>query len=171
MTIQEYLSSKPGSLPDNIQIVGTDISSTMLRDADDASYDEMSLSHGISEDRKKHFFMPQGNKWQVRPEIKARASFRELFRPPPGRGDFIVLKLEVLRLLRGTHLSNNYLAKSARFMLAQEGNVLYTDVGEQVHDLSIISLRPQEPAGFRSFRARLSSWDDEYSCDFSRMRR
>ena len=78
MTIQEYLSSKPGSLPANVQIVGTDISATMLRDAGEASYDKMSLARGISEDRKKRFFVPQGEKWQVRPEIKTRASFREL---------------------------------------------------------------------------------------------
>ena len=78
MTIQEYLSSKPGSLPANVQIVGTDISATMLRDAGEASYDKMSLARGISEDRKKRFYVPQGEKWQVRPEIKTRASFREL---------------------------------------------------------------------------------------------
>ncbi len=78
MTIQEYLASKPGSLPSDIQIIGTDISTTMLRDASNATYDKMSLSHGISEDRKKRFFIPQGDKWQVRPEIKTRASFREL---------------------------------------------------------------------------------------------
>lgn len=78
MTIQEYLASKPGSLPSDIQIIGTDISTTMLRDASNATYDKMSLSHGISEVRKKRFFIPQGDKWQVRPEIKTRASFREL---------------------------------------------------------------------------------------------
>lgn len=78
MTIQEYLSSKPGSLPANIQIIGTDISATMLRDAGTAVYDKMSLARGISEDRKKRFFTSQGDKWQVRPEIKSRASFREL---------------------------------------------------------------------------------------------
>jgi chemotaxis protein methyltransferase CheR len=78
MTIQEYLSSKPGSLPANIQIIGTDISATMLRDASSATYDKMSLARGISEERKKRFFVPLGDKWQIRPEIKARASFREL---------------------------------------------------------------------------------------------
>jgi chemotaxis protein methyltransferase CheR len=78
MTIQEYLSSKPGSLPSNVQIVGTDISATMLRSASDATYDKMSLARGIGEDRKKRFFIPLGDKWQVRPEIKSRASFREL---------------------------------------------------------------------------------------------
>lgn len=78
MTIQEYLSSKPGSLPGNIQIIGTDISATMLRDANAATYDKMSLSRGISEERKQRFFTPNGDRWQVRPEIKARASFREL---------------------------------------------------------------------------------------------
>lgn len=78
MTIQEYLASKPGSLPATIQIIGTDISATMLRDAGSATYDKMSLARGISEERRQRFFIPVGDKWQVRPEIKARTSFREL---------------------------------------------------------------------------------------------
>ncbi len=77
MTIQEYLSSMPGALPSNIQIVGTDISASMLRDANEAIYDNMSLSHGISEERKRRFFTPLGEMWQVRPEIRERVSFHE----------------------------------------------------------------------------------------------
>lgn len=78
MTIQEYLSSKPGSLPSNIQIVGTDISSTMLREAGAASYEAMSLARGISEERRKRFFIEKDGRFEVRPEIRSRVSFREL---------------------------------------------------------------------------------------------
>ncbi len=78
MTIQEYLAGKPGALPSNINIIGTDISTTMLREATEAAYDKMSLARGISEERKGKFFIPAGDKWKVKPEIKARATFREL---------------------------------------------------------------------------------------------
>ncbi len=78
MTIQEYLASKPGSLPSNVQIVGTDISATILREATEAKYEAMSLARGISEERRKRYFIERDGKFEVRPEIRARVSFREL---------------------------------------------------------------------------------------------
>lgn len=78
ITLQEYLASKPGSLPANIQIIGTDISPSMLNDANSAQYDKMSLARGMSDERLKRYFLPKGEKWEVRPEIKSRVSFREL---------------------------------------------------------------------------------------------
>lgn len=78
ITLQEYLASKPGSLPANIQIIGTDISPSMLHEANNAQYDKLSLARGMSEERLKRYFVQKGDKWEVRPEIRSRVSFREL---------------------------------------------------------------------------------------------
>ncbi len=78
MALQEYGMAKPGALPTNIQIIGTDISASMLREASEASYDRMSVARGLSEERLQRFFIQKGERWQVRPEIRNRASFREL---------------------------------------------------------------------------------------------
>lgn len=80
MTIQEYLNSKPGSLPNNIQIIGTDISTTMLKEAQEGCYGRLSLGRGISPERQqRHFTENVANEcWEVRPEIKRRCTFREL---------------------------------------------------------------------------------------------
>lgn len=78
MIIQEYLAGKPGGLPAVQQIVGTDISASMLRLADAATYDRMALARGLSEERKQRFFIQRDDKWEVKPEIKKRCSFREL---------------------------------------------------------------------------------------------
>ncbi len=78
MTIEEYLTSNPESLPSDIQVTGTDISATMLRNANEALYDNLSLSRGISGERKNRFFQAKSGKWQVCSEIKARTSFHEL---------------------------------------------------------------------------------------------
>lgn len=78
MTIQEYLAKKPGGLPANTQIVATDISTSMLRDATAAQYERMSLARGISEERQKRFFIQHGEKWELKSEIRQRVSFREL---------------------------------------------------------------------------------------------
>jgi chemotaxis protein methyltransferase CheR len=56
MTILEYQKSRPGSFAGGVQIVGTDISSDMLRTAQAAEYDGLSLSRGLSEARRSMFF-------------------------------------------------------------------------------------------------------------------
>jgi chemotaxis protein methyltransferase CheR len=38
----------------------------------------MSLARGISEERRKRYFIEKNGKFEVRPEIRARTSFREL---------------------------------------------------------------------------------------------
>ena len=59
MIIQEHLKSRPGSLPSNIQITGTDISPTMLESARAGIYDALALSRGLSAERKNRFFTQQ----------------------------------------------------------------------------------------------------------------
>lgn len=80
MTIQEYLDSHAGSLPRNIQIIGTDISSTMLVEANQGCYGRLSLGRGISPERQKRFFHENSPQecWEIIPEIKSRCSFRDL---------------------------------------------------------------------------------------------
>jgi chemotaxis protein methyltransferase CheR len=77
MTVQEYLASNPGALGD-VQIVATDISPAILKEAKDARYDDMTLARGISAERKQRFFTAIGKQWEVRPEIRARVRFLSL---------------------------------------------------------------------------------------------
>jgi len=72
--------SKPSALPGNIEIVGTDISSTVLAGARSAQYDYMSLARGLSPERKQRFFKQMANSdhWEIRDDVKKRVSFREL---------------------------------------------------------------------------------------------
>ena len=78
MILQEYLQSRPGSLANNFQIVGTDISPTMLEMCRSGLYDALALSRGLSPERKKRFFQQQGDSWQVKDEIRNRVRFAEL---------------------------------------------------------------------------------------------
>lgn len=77
MTVQEYMSSNPGALGD-VQIVATDISPAILKEAKDARYDDMALARGIGAERKQRFFTAVGKQWEVRPEIRARVRFLSL---------------------------------------------------------------------------------------------
>ncbi|ANB03549.1 protein-glutamate O-methyltransferase CheR [Ectothiorhodospira sp. BSL-9] len=76
MTTSEYLQSRPGSLRD-VQVLGTDISGAVLREAKEASYDSLAVARGLSLDRRNRFFIQKGDRWEVKPDIKARVSYRE----------------------------------------------------------------------------------------------
>lgn len=79
MTIHEFQQKKPGALNLPLEIIGTDISSTVLQMAKQASYDELSLSRGISEQRRNQFFKNiDGNRWQLIDKLRAPVRFTEL---------------------------------------------------------------------------------------------
>ncbi|MHB8472761.1 MAG: CheR family methyltransferase [Gammaproteobacteria bacterium] len=77
MAVQEFLAGNPGALGD-VQIVATDISPAILKEAKDAHYDAMALARGINPERKQRFFSPQGNHWEVNPDVRARVRFLSL---------------------------------------------------------------------------------------------
>lgn len=78
MTSVEYQKQK-SVLGMNVQIVGTDISNTMLEQCKAGVYDTLALSRGLSDDRKRQFFdrLSDGSgKMQIKPEVKKMTSFR-----------------------------------------------------------------------------------------------
>ena len=79
MTINEFQQKNPGQLNVPLEIVGTDISSTVLNIAKAAKYDELSLSRGISESRRKQFFTQvDGNRWQLTDKLRTPVRFTEI---------------------------------------------------------------------------------------------
>lgn len=79
MSALEYKKSKLTSQL-NVQIIGTDISDSMLALCMAAEYDMLAMSRGLSENRKRQFFVQSDdkNKMIVRPEVKKMASFKRL---------------------------------------------------------------------------------------------
>lgn len=78
MTSLEYQKQK-AMLGMSVQIVGTDISNTMLDQCKNGTYDTLALSRGLSDERKRQFFdaVNDGSgKFQVKPEVKKLTSFR-----------------------------------------------------------------------------------------------
>jgi chemotaxis protein methyltransferase CheR len=79
MMVNEYLISKPGSLPANcVQIMGTDISPSVLAKAKEGRYEGVAVSRGLSEERKNRYFRHVDDSWEVIPDIKKRVAFREM---------------------------------------------------------------------------------------------
>jgi len=95
MTSLEYQKQK-SVLGMSIQIIGTDISNTMLDQCKNGTYDTLALSRGLADDRKRMFFdkVNDGSgKMQIKPEVKKMTSFRNfnLLDSYTGLGKFDVI--------------------------------------------------------------------------------
>jgi len=79
MTVLEYMQSKPGSFQRGVQIIGTDISDTMLEHCKYGHYDNLALARGLSAERKRQFFEPGDNgMMKIKDNVKKLVSFRHL---------------------------------------------------------------------------------------------
>ena len=79
MIVSEFLASPfSGLSADCVKIVGTDISSSAMQLAKNACYEGVSVTRGLSAERRKRFFKESGTCWEVVNEIRSRVSFREM---------------------------------------------------------------------------------------------
>jgi chemotaxis protein methyltransferase CheR len=79
MAVYEFQQSNPGAFPGGVQIIGTDISTSMLEHCKHAHYDSLALSRGLSSERQQQFFENSGNGMlKVKDVIKKMVSFRQL---------------------------------------------------------------------------------------------
>lgn len=78
MAISEFQQSNPGKLTSNVEIVGTDISQTVVNKAKLGNYDELSVVRGLSAERRNKFFTKKDDDWVVNQDIIKRTRFTEL---------------------------------------------------------------------------------------------
>ncbi len=79
IAIEEYLQKNPGALPGGIQIVATDISTRVLKSAAAAQFDRLSMSRGLSDERKQRYFTETADDtYQLSDKIKNRVRFLNL---------------------------------------------------------------------------------------------
>lgn len=78
MAVDEFLDRRPGSLPAGVEVLATDISTSALRQARAAVYDELSLGRGLSPERRSRFFQPHESGLLVREAVRRRVGFRDL---------------------------------------------------------------------------------------------
>ncbi len=69
-------------LPDmkkfNIQLLGTDISDTAVKQASYGKYNKFEIERGLSSGILNKHFTSEGNSWKISDEIRAMASFRKI---------------------------------------------------------------------------------------------
>ena len=79
MSVIEAQDKIQRGLRPNVQIVGTDISPTMISHCKAGVYDKLALGRGLSEERKRQFFTPLAeDKMQVNAAVQQLTMFREV---------------------------------------------------------------------------------------------
>ena len=94
MMVEEYKRVAMGTLPRLVQIVATDLSSTVLDQARRGEYDKLSVMRGLSADRLERYFdNPDPTLWRVKGFVKERIDFRSLnlMDPYTGLGKFDIV--------------------------------------------------------------------------------
>lgn len=79
MMAEEFKLKNMGTLPRQVQIVATDLSTTVLEQARSGEYDKLSVMRGLSNERLDRFFdkTPEGN-WKVKSFLRDRIDFRPI---------------------------------------------------------------------------------------------
>jgi chemotaxis protein methyltransferase CheR len=79
MMVEEHKRMAMGTLPRPVQIVATDLSSTVLDQARRGEYDKLSVMRGLSAERLERYFdNPDPTLWRVKSFVKERIDFRSL---------------------------------------------------------------------------------------------
>jgi chemotaxis protein methyltransferase CheR len=94
MMVEEHKRVAMGTLPRPVQIVATDLSSTVLDQARRGEYDKLSVMRGLSADRLERYFDNlDPTLWRVKGFVKERIDFRSLnlMDPYTGLGKFDIV--------------------------------------------------------------------------------
>ncbi len=78
IVVEDYLRARPHAFPGGVQVVGTDISPTMLKKARAGLYYEAEIQRGLPAPARERYFRRQRDCWEVAPEIRARVRFLDL---------------------------------------------------------------------------------------------
>ncbi len=76
-----------------ITLLGTDISATAIAQAESGTYHRFETDRGLSSIRLRRFFVPMGNNWQIRDDLRAMTTFKthHLMQPLRGSGVFDIV--------------------------------------------------------------------------------
>lgn len=77
--VEEFKKQQLGTLSKQVQIVATDLSTSVLDQAKSGDYDKLSVLRGLSQERLERYFdNTDGESWKIKPFVKERIDFRVL---------------------------------------------------------------------------------------------
>lgn len=147
MVVQEFQMGNPGALSGEVQIIATDISPAMLRDARAGRYDGLAMARGLSPERKERYFRPHGDTWEVIAPIRARVQFREfnLLESYALLGRFDVIFCRNVLIYFSSESKRDIVARMAKSL--NPGGYLFLGGSESISGLSDAFEMVRSPSG------------------------
>ncbi len=120
----------------NVQIIGTDISATILREAKAAVYSEMALSRGLDSSTKNRFFQQTPTGYALNAEIKNRVRFQQfnLLKPFSGLGKFDAIFCRNVLIYFSAELKRDILSRMVHSL--ETGGYLFLSSTESMPAIS-----------------------------------
>lgn len=79
MMVEEFKRQQMGILQKPVQIIATDLSTSILEHAKSGRYDKLSVTRGLSQERLERYFDSiDAESWQIKSFVKERVDFRVL---------------------------------------------------------------------------------------------
>ncbi|XOV79349.1 MAG: CheR family methyltransferase [Aestuariibacter sp.] len=135
MMAHQYAKSNP-SFP-GVSITGTELSTEMLEKCENATYDNLSISRGLTEEHKRQFFDKVGDgTLKIKPEIQRMVNFKSLnlLDSFAGLGKFDIVFCRNVLIYFAPEVKANILQKIAS-VLSKEG-ILFLGASESMAGLS-----------------------------------
>lgn len=76
MTIDDYNQANPAKTLSNVRIIGTDVSESVIHQANTATYSDIELSRGLGKEYRKYYFKFTHKGWKLDQQIVSRVSFQ-----------------------------------------------------------------------------------------------
>jgi len=116
--VEEFFRYGWTGIKRNVQIIGTDISESVLAEATQAIYSEMALSRGLDEALKSRYFERYQDKWKLKPEIAGRVRFQQfnLLKPFAALGRFDIIFCRNVLIYFSEELKRDILTRIAKVL-------------------------------------------------------
>ncbi|HYE33920.1 protein-glutamate O-methyltransferase CheR [Methylocaldum sp.] len=118
LCVEEFFRYGWTGIKRNVQIIGTDISESVLAEATQAVYSEMALSRGLDGNLKSRYFERYQDKWKLKPEVADRVRFQQfnLLKPFAALGKFDIIFCRNVLIYFSEELKRDILARIAKVL-------------------------------------------------------
>lgn len=140
--------------PFTVEIIGTDLSSRVVEQANSGLFDELSLGRGLSAARKNQFFDDVDHGWRITPEVRHRVRFQvgNLLDPPAGIGRFDIVFCRNVLIYFSRETKAHIIEQIANSL--QPHGVLILGASESTQQLSDRFKVERLPSGGMAFRLK-----------------
>jgi chemotaxis protein methyltransferase CheR len=116
--VEEFFRYGWTGIKRNVQIIGTDISESVLAEANQAVYSDMALSRGLDGNLKSRYFEPYQGNWKLKPEVADRVRFQQfnLLKPFAALGRFDIVFCRNVLIYFSEELKRDILERIAKVL-------------------------------------------------------